>query len=384
VQSFVSTGALQSLQGIIRSKKQSSPVSLLFFITVALPTLLAIFYYGVIASNQYVSQAKFIVRGVSGRQAGGLEALFRTFGVSKAEDDTFAVHNYISSRDAVKALDAQYSLRDIYGGLSPDIFSHYPYFWRSDTFEALFEYYQRRVEVWSQTSSGMSILEVTAFTPEDAQKLSKALLGLSEALINRMNERANSDALTYAQNAVSRAETLVIGTQKKLTAFRNSELILDPSADSLKTLELVGQLTAELAQTRLQLDETLQGAPSNPAIQGLRSRISSIEREIAVERSKVVGRDDGLASKVAAYERLILDREFADRTLSGSFNTLETARQEARRQQLYIETVVSPNLPDESTQPRRGRSILTVFTIGMALFGMAWLVMAGSREHLHG
>jgi len=384
VQSFVSTGALQSLQGIILSKRQRSPVSLLFFITVALPTLLAIFYYGVIASNQYVSESKFIVRGVSGRQAGGLEALFRTFGVSKAEDDTFAVYNYISSRDAVKALDAQYSLRDIYGGLSLDIFSHYPYFWRSDTFEALYEYYQRRVEVWSQTSSGMSILEVTAFTPEDAQKLSKALLGLSEALINRMNARANSDALTYAQNAVSRAETLVIDTQKKLTAFRNSELILDPSADSLKTLELVGQLTAELAQTRLQLDETLQGAPSNPAIQGLRSRIASLEREIALERSKVVGKDDGLASKVAAYERLILDREFADRTLSGSFNTLETARQEARRQQLYIETVVSPNLPDESTQPRRGRSILTVFAIGMAFFGMAWLVIAGSREHMHG
>ena len=48
-------------------------------------------------------------------------------------------------------------------------------------------------------------------------------------------------------------------------------------------------MTAELAQTRLQLDETIQKSPSNPSIQSLRLRIDALENQIAAEKAKIVG-----------------------------------------------------------------------------------------------
>ncbi|MBX9926761.1 MAG: capsule biosynthesis protein, partial [Hyphomicrobiaceae bacterium] len=109
-----------------------------------------------------------------------------------------------------------------------------------------------------------------------------------------------------------------------------------------------------------------------------------LQQQIAGERSKIVGGDQALAQKVSEYERLALKREFADRNLTGSSTALETARQEARRQQIYIETVVTPRAPDEATEPRRLRLVASTFVVGFALFALIWLIIAGSREHANG
>ncbi len=358
--------------------------SLLFLIVVVIPTAIGCIYFGLIASDRYVTEAKFIVRGVSGRQGSGLEALFRTFGISRAEDDAFAVHNFMQSRDAVLALDHQKSLREIFGPSSADILSKYPRFWLGDSFESLYEYYLQRVEVAYQPTTGISTLRVSAFNPEDTKLIAENLLRLSEKLINRMNDRANDDALTYAEGEVARAENQVIGSQREITLYRNSELMIDPNVVSVKTLDLIGNLAAELARTRLQLSEMIQNSPSNPSIQSLRVRIEALEGQIAAEKSKIVGGADALASKISTYERLVLNREFADRNLAAAFTTLETAHQEGRQQHLYIETIVSPTLPDEPTEPRRLRNVITILFCCFSIFGMLWLVIAGSQEHAHG
>jgi capsular polysaccharide transport system permease protein len=55
-------------------------------------------------------------------------------------------------------------------------------------------------------------------------------------------------------------------------------------------------------------------------------------------------------------EDLVLERQFADRQLAEATTALVEARQEARRQALYLERVVGPGLPDEATRPRRWRA----------------------------
>ena len=95
----------------------------------------------------------------------------------------------------------------------------------------------------------------------------------------------------------------------------------------------------------------------------------------------MAGGDDSLANKIATYEQLALRRDLADKALAASMNALDTARQEARRQHIYVEEVVAPNLPDESTEPRRFRSILTVLVFGFAIFAVIWIVSVGAGEH---
>jgi capsular polysaccharide transport system permease protein len=361
-----------------------SPVPFLFLSIVVLPTLIGAVYYGAVAADRFVTEAKFIVRSINGRQGSGLEAFFRTFGVSRVEDDAFAVHNFMQSRDAVRAIDEIAPLRRMFGRRGADIFSRFPRPWGRDSFESLYEYYLQRIEVSYQTSTGISSVRVSAFTPEDARAIAEALLRLSEQLINRMNDRANSDALAYAESEVAAAEKGVIGSQRDITEYRNSELLIDPSAVSSKTLDLIGTLTAELARTRLQLNEILQKSPSNPTLQSLRIRIEAIEKQIAAEKAKIAGGSDALVSKIAAYERLVLNREFADRNLAASFSALEIAQQEGRRQHLYIETVVKPMSADESAEPRRFRCVMTILLSGLSVFAMLWLTIAGSKEHMRG
>jgi capsular polysaccharide transport system permease protein len=62
-------------------------------------------------------------------------------------------------------------------------------------------------------------------------------------------------------------------------------------------------------------------------------------------------------------------------------SALEGARNEAQRQQLYLETIAKPSLPDGPLYPRRFRGILTTFVLGLVAWGILSMLVAGVREH---
>jgi capsular polysaccharide transport system permease protein len=198
-----------------------------------------------------------------------------------------------------------------------------------------------------------------------------------------MNERAQSDAMNVAEANVTRSQRNVLDSQAKLTAFRNRELLVDPSSQSLQVIELIGKLSAELSLTSAQIDQTRASTPSGPVIQSLMAKAASLQTQVNVEQAKIAGNKEAMASKISEFEQLTMTREFADRQLQSAASTLETAIQDARRQQIYIETVVSPNLADQSTEPRRFRLIVTVLVFSFILFAMVWILYVGAREHAH-
>jgi capsular polysaccharide transport system permease protein len=366
-------------------RQRLSLAQFLFLTIVVVPTLLAALFYGAIASNRYISEASFIVRGASSQSSGsGLAGLLRSFGFSRADDDTFVVQDFMQSRQAVSQLEQRIPLREIFGRPGIDWFSRFPHFWRRNSFESLFDYYLSRVSVNYSTSTGITQLTVTAFRPEDAQALAKSLLALSEGLVNQMNERAQRDAIEHAQQELQGAEDKVVSSQAAITAFRNRELIVDPSSNSSKALDIVEALTSDLVNTRAQIQETMTSSPNNPSIPAMKNRVAALEDQIFKERSKLVGGDNALASKMSAYDNLVLNREFSDNEFTLASSVLELARQEARRQHIYIETISEPNLPDDTTEPRRWRGFLTVFIFSSAIFAMVWFFAVGAREQLHG
>ena len=74
-------------------------------------------------------------------------------------------------------------------------------------------------------------------------------------------------------------------------------------------------------------------------------------------------------------------RNLAAEELQKASTVLLAAEQDARRQQLYLERIVSPSLPEQPLEPRRWLAILTVFGTTILTFGIGWLVWAGVREH---
>ncbi|MCB1539592.1 MAG: capsule biosynthesis protein [Rhodoblastus sp.] len=353
----------------------------LFVAMIVIPTTLAIVYYSVIASNQYVSEAQYVVRSVSSRRVSGLEMLFQSFGIAPTVDNANAVQGYIQSRDAVQALESQLPLREMFGRKDVDILARFPRFWRSSSFEELYRYYIDRVSVIQDQDKGITKLNVVAFSAEDAQRLCQAVLVLAERFANRMNARAESDTVKLASDEVAEAERRVLGAQRNLTEFRLRVGLIDPNKDAGSVLSTITSLSTELAQVIAQLKQIETSSTNNPAIAAMKSKANALRASISAQRDKLSGGDVALASKIADYEQLSLALGIANAALEGANVALQVARQEARRQAIYIEEVVRPNLADESTEPRRFRMIVTVFVFSFALASITWLMLAGVGEH---
>ena len=362
------------------SSSKRLSVRLMFAVIVVLPTLCASVYYSYFASKQYVSEAEYIVRGVSSHHATGLDSLFSTFGISRTVDDSYAIQDYLRSRDVIAELDKTLPLRAMFSRPDVDTVARFPHAWRGDSEEMFYEYFRKAVIV-QQDAKGMSTLRVTAFRPDDAHDLALALIKAAERMVNTMNDRAQRDTMRHLEDDVRRAEADVVEAQAQLTAFRNRELLVDPNEFSTKILETIGELSDDLAETNSRIAQTEKVSPLSPTLGSLRAKAASLSNGIRDQRGKLGGSDAGVAAKVSTYDRLTLARDLADKRLASNLNAVEIGRQESRRQQIYIEQIAEPNLPDQALEPQRARLTLTVAVMSFAVFCMIWLLLAGAKEH---
>jgi len=353
----------------------------LFAITVLLPTLAAGAYFGAIASDVYISESRFLVRNPQRPQMSGIGALLQGTAFSRAQDDTYSVHDFIKSRDALRELDDKLGVRRAFTSEDIDVLNRFPGLDPDDSFEALHRYYQKHVGITYDSVSSISILRVRAYTAADAKRINELLLEMGERLVNNMNIRSRRDLIQVAENEVRLAEQRARDAAGALSGFRADRSVFDPDRQGALQLQGVLKLREELLVAENQLAQVRQVSPDNPQIPSLESRVKAIEKAIGDENARVLGRAGGLVSKSPAFDRLVLDKAFADRQLAAALTALDQARAEAQRKQLYLERLVQPHLPDHAVEPRRVRSIVTVFVLGLVAWGVLSLVVAGVREH---
>ena len=94
-----------------------------------------------------------------------------------------------------------------------------------------------------------------------------------------------------------------------------------------------------------------------------------------------MGTPTGIASKLGTYENLNVEQEFATQMLTAANASLERARTDAQKQQFYLERVVDPNKPDDSTLPHRVLEVLTIFAASVCLYFIGWMLVVGILEH---
>lgn len=365
------------------ARRRDIIIRLMFLCFVAIPTLCAMLYYGLVATPRYVSEAQFLVTRAGSTRPSGMDALIKSLGGSQRVDDASVVTGYLLSRDAVRAIEKVLPLRDMFGRPEADLFSRFPRFWRSDSFERLFDYFLDRVSVTEDPKTGLSVLQIQTFRPHDSQSLAEAMLKLAEGAVNDLNRRAEGDTLNFAWGELERAQKKLVDAQQTLTAFRTQELLVDPTKTSTAVLDTITKLSRERVQVMAQRDQILVSAPKSPAMQSLTARADALQKQIDEERAKLAGGDGSLAPTVSNYERLTLLRDLAEKDVAAAQSALQLARQEAQRQHLYIQIPVTPNLADESLEPQRVRAIATVFVTGFAVFAFVWILMVGAGEHAH-
>lgn len=354
-----------------------------FMLLVALPTLLAMIYYGLVASDIYISESRFVIKSPDQKrgQTSTLANLVQTTGLSGGQEQTNEVLTYVRSRDALKALEKNVDVRDKFSTSQADMLSRFPQPFSDDSFESLFKYYGKHVDAIMDTEAATAVIKVEAFTPQDAYLINRQLLDLSEALVNRLNERARSKGIVEAQRQVDLATSRVKESRIALAQYRNAKSLIDPVKQAGGVLEIANTLIGERAALQAQLDLMQRLTPNNPSIPALRDRIKAISVQISSQDSRVVGSGSGIASKLGGYENLLVEQEFATENLTTASAALVQARAEAQRQQFYLERVVDPNTPDTPLLPKRLINILIVFAASMCLYFIIWMFTIGVLEH---
>jgi capsular polysaccharide transport system permease protein len=361
-----------------------------FFLLVILPSLVTAFYFYGIAAPQYVSEARFIVnsRGSDGgAQAAAIRAagagLLGGLGGGMSGGEANSIRNFLTSLDAVMQAHESLDLVELWRRPEADFLAR---LWFTEP-ERIARFYNHMVNVTLDPMTGVTTLKVRSFRPEDSKKLTETLLLAAETLVNRLSERARGDTLRMAQNEVEIAERRVQESSTALIRFREQQRELDSAGAVQAAVVLRGQFEGSLAQARAELTERLQFMrPDNPALQATRNRIEALERQIAAERARHTDTTSTLGgailvSQLAEYERLMLEREFSNKQLASATASLEVARVEAQRQQLYLSRIVQPNLAVYALYPRSFTTTASIL-LGLAIaYGIGWLLIVGMREH---
>jgi capsular polysaccharide transport system permease protein len=357
-----------------------------FLLFVVAPTLLAGFYFCLIASREFVAEARFVIRNANPspipQAIGDAMSLVRMLGASSGgTQDAFVVTNYIKGRTIIGDLGGKARMEALYSRPNIDWWSRLA---PESSFEDIWKYWRHKVAAIIDTRSGIITLEVRAFTPGDANQVTKEIVALSEKLVNEISERSRRDALTRAETELHDAQVRLHESRDQLLNFRNQQQLLDPQMSAQSIGDTLNQLVHEKVELENDL-ATVAGLTSSNAPNQLllRSRISNVDKQIADFRAKLAGNkfDTALSTQLAAYENLQLQVRFMERLYEIAEAAYEKSRQELESQQLYIVMVVRPTMPERAIYPRRTLNTLLTFIWSFVLWSIFALAIAGIRDH---
>lgn len=366
---------IRPLAGKAKRRKRHWGLITAFLIMVVLPIFATWWYLSERAVDQYASTVGFTVRSEDVSSATDLlGGLGQSFG-GGAGSDSDILYEFIRSQALVAQIDAELDLRSYYARhLDEDpIFAFHP----EGTIEDLTTYWQRMVRISYDASSGLMELRVLAFDPEEARNIANAIFTNSTRMINDLSAIAREDATRYAREDLELAVERLKQARESLTAFRISSEIVDPTADIEGQMGLLNLLQSQQVEALIEFDllnnSTRDG---DPRLEQARRRIDVIEERIREERQKFGvgggGDDESYAETIAEFERLAVDREFAEQAYAATLAAFDAARAEANRQSRYLAAYIQPTLAERSEFPNRPLLIGIV-----ALFSfLAWAIMS--------
>ena len=348
---------------------------------VGLPTLLAVAYFGFIASDLYESVSPFTVQSAERGATPGLESIVGAIPGASASKDALAVREYILSRAVLARLNAEHGFAAHYQAQGADFFSRLA---PDATSEEQYEYYLSRVDVDYDTLSSVLTLEVRAFTPEKAEELASAILAYSEEMVNSLAERVRLDSIAFARREVEEAESRLKAARTAVIQAQGEGADINPEASAGALLSIRASLEGELARARAELSQARAVMNRNaPQVVALQAKVRSLAAQVAKQDKRLVDPTNGrgMHTSIARFEGVLLEKEFAQAAYQSALTSLEVARADAGRQHRYLATIAPPSKPDEATHPERLRGVLTVFVVCLALFGIFSLLLAAVKEH---
>lgn len=375
--------ALPPMPRRARRKRFGGLVGLSALLMIGIPTILAVAYYGFLASSQYVTTFQFAVRGPSQAGAaarqGGSSMMGQ--GAGMMSPDSFVVTDYINSPQAIADVEREVDLRAMFAKPDVDFWSR---LMPSFSAEDLSAYWTRVVWAHFDLISGNVSVSVRAFTPQESLRLAQALIATSNEMFRKLNTQAQQDFVRAADENVKRAQEQLAAARQALFVFREeSGGLVDPDRTAQAGATITDELRKQLVTLRTQHASIKASAPNSPMLPALASQIAVIENQI--------GKDDPLGSArarlatpetLAEYQSLDLERQYADKQYTEALALKNQAYLTAQNQLSYLALFVAPTLAQTSLYPNRPRAIASVVLAAAAAWFVGMLIVFALRDHL--
>ena len=352
---------------------------------VLLPTALVGIYLFVFASDQYIADAQFAVRGNVEPMGEVNVGEFTSLIQKHNSQDSFIVRDYILSQTMVEALEKSLHIAKLFSRSDADWWARYR---DQQPIEELTKYWRDQVGVRIEAISGIITLSVRAFTPQDALTINKEIIVRSEALINDISRRAQGDMVAHAQEDADNAGKRLRAAHLALQGFRNRWGIIDPIKSAEAVLTQIGTLRKDKfkAENDLQvlrgssLDEKSRGIQVLVAtVAAIDQQVKKLQDQLTTQGSATDGAPN-MAEALLQYEGLLVERTIAEKLNESANGMLDRARVSAGKQQIYLATFVPPVLPTDTLYPRRWRALLVTFFCFFVVWSSLSLVISGIRD----
>lgn len=362
-----------------RRKRFGGLVGLSALIVIGIPTLLALIYYGWLASSQYITSFQFAVRGPSlaGAARGGSSPMGAAGAMSP---DSFVVTDYINSPQALADVEHKLDLRAMLSRPDIDFWSRLP---TNASAEEVSAYWSRIVSAHFDLISGNITVSVRAFTPRDSLALAQALVSTSDNMFRGLNTKAQEDFLRIADDNVARVLEQLTAARQALFVFREEGGLVDPDKTAQAGAAIIDDLRKQLAGVQAQYASIKASAPNSPLLSALNAQISALEERIR--------RDDPLGSSkvkavsaetLAEYQKLETERQTAEKQYTEALALRTQAYLTAQNQLSYLALFAAPTMPQKSLYPNRPRSILTVVLAAGVAWFVGMLIVYALRDHI--
>ncbi len=355
-----------------------------FIAGVIAPVILAAVYYAFFASNQYVVETKYIIQGHKQAQSDMLGAFAGLAGVSSSPSakDSYIAQEYIWSAELLKKLDKKINVKDHYSDTKYDWWARLS---KESPFSDYLDYWQDTIEIEYDSTTGISTLEVTAFTADQALLIAQNLLKEAEEHVNKLSERSRTDSLNFAKHELKEAEEKLILARASITHFRNVQKEIDPEKTTVSRLELATGLEIKLTEAQAELSNlTAFMKPDAFKIRSLKNKVSTLKRQIRTERKRWGDSKDNtntLSTRIAEYEKLLAKKMVTERLYESALGSLEAARLSAIQQQQYLEVITAPYKPSEAEKPYVFNNMISVVLGCFLLWVIGTLIISAVKDH---
>jgi capsular polysaccharide transport system permease protein len=337
-------------------------------------------YWGVIASDRYVSEAHVYLQKSSALSQPPSDLLSMISGAG-GDHELLLLRDHLLSVDMMKRLDGELHLRQHFSDASHDYLSRMR---AGDiTDERFYRYYRSMIDVTYDDYSRVLVVAAQAYSAPMAQALTQRLVVEGERYMNLLDHRAGEEQVRYIETQVADLNRRVTAAHAALLNFQNAHGLASPEQTAQSVSAIAARLDGELAALQAKR-RAMQGylTASAPDMVQINSEIAATQAQLDSERKRLAtAQGASLNALVEEQGRLQAEVSFSDDLYRTALVALEGARMDSTRKINTVAILQSANEPQEPSKPRRLYNIVLSTLGALMAAGVLHLIASIIRDH---